>query len=111
VRDLLHESLGVGPCPRPPAYYPRGVPAALRLALDALYLGLALSLPALAAAWLVSALLGFLQSVTKLGEPALSAIPRAVSVLIVVALSATWMAGELGRFTERLLRSLPELVR
>jgi flagellar biosynthesis protein FliQ len=49
--------------------------------------------------------------VTKLGEPALSAIPRAVSVLIVVALSATWMAGELGRFTERLLRSLPELVR
>jgi flagellar biosynthesis protein FliQ len=87
------------------------VPDALRLALDALYLGLVLSLPALGAAWLVAALLGFLQSVTKLGEPALAAIPRAVSVLVVIALSATWMAGELGRFTERLLRALPDLVR
>jgi flagellar biosynthetic protein FliQ len=87
------------------------VPDALRLALDALYLGLELSLPALAAAWLVAALLGFLQSVTKLSEPALAAIPRAVSVLVVLALSATWMAGELGSFTTRLLRSLPDLVR
>ena len=86
------------------------MPDALRLALDALYLALVLSLPALVAGWAVAGLLSFLQSVTKLGEPALAAIPRAVSVLVAIALSATWMAGELGRFTEQLLRALPDLV-
>lgn len=84
--------------------------SALALALDALYLGLRLSLPALAVAWSVAALLSFLQGLTKLSEPALNAIPRALSVLVALSLSGGWMAHELSTFTGQLLRKLPELV-
>jgi flagellar biosynthesis protein FliQ len=83
----------------------------LPLALDALYLTLRLSLPALAVAFLVSLAIGFLQSLTQLREPALNAIPRLLSVGLVLALSGALWASELTGFAQRLYRALPELVR
>ncbi len=83
----------------------------LSIALDALYLALRLSLPALSVAFLVALVLGFLQSLTQLREPALNAIPRVLSVGLVLALSAGLWASELSGFAARLYRALPELVR
>jgi flagellar biosynthesis protein FliQ len=87
------------------------VPAALSLLLDALYLAIWLSLPVLAVSYAVGALTGLLQSLTKLSEPALNAIPRALATLLVLSVCGGFMAGELARFTEKVLTSLPELVR
>lgn len=80
------------------------------LALDALYLALRLSLPVLGVAFVVALLMGFVQTLTQLREPALNAIPRLVSVTLVVALSAGAFGDQLVRFADRLYRSLPELV-
>ena len=83
----------------------------LPFALDALYLALRLSLPALAVAFLVALSIGFLQALTQLREPALNAIPRLLGVGLVLALSAGLWASELTGFAARLYRALPELVR
>lgn len=83
----------------------------LPLALDALYLALRLSLPALAVAFVVASAVGFLQTLTQLREPALNAIPRLLGVALVLALSAGLWASELSGFAARLYRALPELVR
>ena len=85
--------------------------AALALTLDALYLALLLALPALAVAWTVSGGLAFVQSLTKLQEPALNAIPRVLAVALALALWGSWAGSELVSFAERVLRALPELVR
>jgi flagellar biosynthetic protein FliQ len=89
----------------------RAVTDPLPLALDALYLALRLSLPALAVAFLVALSVGFLQSLTQLREPALNAIPRLLGVGLVLALSAGLWASELTSFAARVYRALPELVR
>jgi flagellar biosynthetic protein FliQ len=86
------------------------VPTALDSALTALLLALRVALPALLVAWSVSALVGFLQSLTKLTDPAVNTIPRALSVLAVLSLSGAWMAHELAGFAAQILRSLPTLV-
>jgi flagellar biosynthetic protein FliQ len=83
---------------------------ALTLSLDALYLALLVALPALLVAWLVSGGVAFLQSLTKLSEPALNAIPRTLAVALALAMSASWAAVQLFGFTERVLKALPELV-
>jgi flagellar biosynthesis protein FliQ len=89
----------------------RAVTDPLPFALDALYLVLRLSLPALAVAFLVALAIGFLQALTQLREPALNAIPRLLGVGLVLALSASLWASELTGFAGRLYRALPELVR
>jgi type III secretory pathway component EscS len=80
------------------------------IALDALYLALRLSLPALGVAFLVALLIGFVQTLTQLREPVLSAIPRLLGVSLVLLLSASAVGGELVGFASRIYRALPELV-
>jgi type III secretory pathway component EscS len=80
------------------------------IALDALYLALRLSLPLLGVAFFVALLVGFVQTLTQLREPALNAIPRLVSVALVLALSAGALGSQLLGFASRLYRTLPELV-
>jgi flagellar biosynthetic protein FliQ len=84
--------------------------AALALTLDALYLALLLALPVLAVAWTVSGGVAFVQSLTKLQEPALNAIPRVLAVALALALSGSWASGQLVSFAARVLKALPELV-
>lgn len=81
------------------------------IALDGLYLALRLSLPVLAIAFLVAVLVGFVQTLTQLREPALNAIPRLLSVALVLALSAGAFGSQLLGFASSVYRALPELVR
>lgn len=80
------------------------------IALEALYLVLRLSLPALGVAFLLALLIGFVQSLTQLREPALNAIPRLLGVSLVLLLSAGVLGGQLLGFASRVYRALPELV-
>lgn len=79
-------------------------------ALDAMYLALRLSLPALGVAFLVALIVGFVQLLTQLREPVLGAISRLLSVGLVLALSFGVMSGELVSFASRLYRALPALL-
>lgn len=81
------------------------------IALDALYLALRLSAPALGAAFAVSLLLALVQLFTQLREPTLNAIPRLVGVSLLLAVSAAGLSGDLVGFASRLYQALPELVR
>jgi flagellar biosynthesis protein FliQ len=84
---------------------------ALAQTLAGVELSLRLSLPLLGAAFLV-ALLGALGSAwTRLSEPALATLPRALVVLLVLSSSGGFMAHELVAYAHGLFRALPELAR
>ncbi len=78
---------------------------------EGLHLALWLALPALGVAFVVALLVGLVQAFSQLSEATLNAIPRTLAVLFTLGLSGAWMGRELGAFTEKLLRALPELVR
>lgn len=78
---------------------------------EALYLALALALPALGVGFLVALVISALQGFTQWTDPSLSAIPRSLAVLLSLTLSGAWMAGQLAAYAGKLLRALPELVR
>lgn len=81
------------------------------LAAEALSLTLVLSLPVLAVSLLVGLLVSLAQAVTQVQEQTLSFVPKLIAVGLVLVLLGPSMGRELGRFTERLYRSIPELVR
>lgn len=84
---------------------------ALAQALAALDLAIRLSLPALGAAFAVALVVALLLGFLRVSEPALSALPRALATLLVLAALAPWLAGELSTYTRGLFRALPELTR
>lgn len=81
------------------------------LAAEALSLTLVLSLPVLAVSLLVGLLISLAQSVTQVQEQTLSFVPKLIAVGLVLILLGPSMGRELARFTERLYRDIPELVR
>ena len=80
------------------------------LAVQALYLVLLISAPALLAALVAGVLAGLLQAVTGIQEQALSYVPRLLAVGVALALGGSWMGGSLLRFTSQLWESIPRLV-
>ena len=82
----------------------------LATALDALYLALLLTLPALSVAWVTALLVGLIQMLTRLTEPSINAIVRTLSVWVAISLCGAWMGSELVGFTARLYARLPSLV-
>lgn len=79
--------------------------------LAAFELVVRLSLPLLGAAFALGLLLSCLQALTRLAEPALNALPRALVTLLVLGGTGGWMGSELVAYAGRLFRALPELVR
>ena len=84
---------------------------ALAQTLAALTLALRLSLPACGAALAVAIVVSLLQGWSRLHEPAIAAIPRALVTLVVLGASGGYVARELVGYTAALFRALPELVR
>lgn len=81
------------------------------LAAEALALTLVLSLPVLVVSLLVGLAVSIAQSVTQVQEQTLSFVPKLVAVGLVLVLLGPAMGRELARFTDRLYRAIPELVR
>ena len=81
-----------------------------RLAAESLYLVLLVSAPTLGVALVVGFALGLLQAVTQVQEQTLAFVPKLVAVALVLAVTGTWMSGEIVRFTDTLWRAIPQLV-
>lgn len=83
---------------------------ALTQTLAALSLALRLALPICGVALLVAVVMSLLQAWSRLSEPAIAAIPRALVTLAVLGATARWLAGALADYTRALFAALPQLV-
>jgi flagellar biosynthetic protein FliQ len=72
---------------------------AVDLGREALWFALQLGGPILLVILGVSLVIGFLQSMTQIQDSAISAIPRIVIVLIVLALGLPWLGSRLVEYT------------
>lgn len=71
-------------------------------AQEAMAVALAVSLPVLGAAALVSLVAAALQAATQIQDPTLSHLPRLLAVLAALAIAGPWMAHQVGAFAEQL---------
>jgi flagellar biosynthesis protein FliQ len=84
---------------------------AIAQTLAAFQLAVRLSLPVLGAAFVVGLSLALVAAWARLGDAALTTLPRALVTLLVLGSVGGWMASELVQFASGLYRALPELVR
>lgn len=80
------------------------------LVQHALVLALSVAAPALLASALVGLAIGLVAAPLRLGDPALTAVPRLAVVALVVALSAAWGAGAVAQFARHVWASIPAWV-
>ena len=73
----------------------------LDLAQSAIALTLALSLPTVGVAALVSLVMAIFQAATQVNDMTIAHLPRFVAVTLTLALTGTWMGSELVSFAER----------
>ena len=78
--------------------------------LAALSLAVRLCLPVLGAAFLAAFGMALFSGVTRLNDPALGALPRALATLLALAALGGYIARELVTYTHALFRALPDLV-
>ena len=81
------------------------MPSALGLVLEAqqaLWVALAVSLPVLLAAAVVSLVAAAFQAATQIQDPTLSHLPRLLAVLAALAIAGPWMAHQIAAFAERM---------
>lgn len=83
----------------------------LNVARQALFLVLVVSAPLILVSVVVGLLFGVIQAATQIQEHTLSFVPKLVAVAIVLALTASWMGGQLLRFTTALWTAIPQMVR
>jgi len=79
----------------------------LNVTRQALFLVLAVSAPVLLAALVVGLIVSVLQAATQIQEQTLSFVPKVVAVALALAMSASWMGGQLTRFATALWASIP----
>ena len=78
---------------------------------EAIKLTLLLSAPLLGVGLAVGLIIAVLQATTQIQEMTLSFVPKIVSVLLALLLSAPWMIEKLTSFMHSVLTSLPMAVR
>jgi type III secretion protein S len=82
----------------------------LNLTKEALFLVLILSMPPIIVASVSGLLVSLLQALTQIQEQTLSFAIKLISVTITIALTATWLGGEIFLFAKKLFDSFPTLV-
>ena len=78
---------------------------------EAIKLTLLLSAPLLGVGLAVGLIIAVLQATTQIQEMTLSFVPKIVSVLLALLLSAPWMIEKLTSFMNSVITSLPMAVR
>lgn len=76
------------------------------LAIEALWLATALSLPVVLAAAAVGFVTAVLQAATQIQDHTLAHLPRFLAVVAVLALTGGWIGREIGDFAERSLAAV-----
>ena len=81
--------------------------AMLLLAREALMLAFLLAAPVVLSTLLVGIIVGVLQAVTQVQDPAVGLAPRLIAAGVALALAAPWIGAQLVRFTERVFAAIP----
>lgn len=81
----------------------------VKLAMDALLLGLKVALPLLLAGLVVGLVVSVFQAVTQIQEMTLAFIPKILAVAVVLVVAGPWMLNSLVSYTADLYGSIPEL--
>ena len=76
--------------------------ALVREAQQALWIALAVSLPVLAAAAVVSLVTAALQAASQIQDPTLSHLPRLLAIAAAVGLAGPWMGHQIAVFAEQM---------
>ncbi len=79
--------------------------------VKAMYLTLWLSLPAIIVASVVGTLFSLFQALTQIQEQTLSFAVKLIAVMATLALTATWVGGEMYNYTLSVLDAIPRLGR
>ena len=82
----------------------------MKLAADALLLGLKLAGPFLVASLIVGLIISIIQAATQLQEFTLQFIPKILVTVLVIALAGPWMLESLVWYTHELFQSIPQVV-
>ena len=83
----------------------------MKLAADALVLGLKLAGPFLIAGLVVGLIVSVIQAATQLQEFTLQFIPKIVVTVVVIALAGPWMLESLIAYTHELYQNIPRVVK
>jgi flagellar biosynthesis protein FliQ len=81
----------------------------LTVARQALLLVLVLSAPILLVSVAVGLLFGILQAATQIQEQTLSFVPKLIAVAVTLAVTASWIGGQLVRFATVVWSGIPRL--
>jgi type III secretion protein S len=79
--------------------------------VQALYLTLVLSMPAIAVAAIVGTLFSLLQALTQIQEQTLSFAIKLIAVGLTLFLTAAWLGGELMLYTQAIFDNIPQATR
>ena len=79
--------------------------------VQALYLTLVLSMPAIAVAAIVGTLFSLLQALTQIQEQTLSFAIKLIAVGLTLFLTASWLGGELMLYTQAIFDNIPRATR
>jgi flagellar biosynthesis protein FliQ len=82
----------------------------IQLAMEALEVGLKVSMPFLLAGLVVGLVISVFQAVTQIQEQTLTFIPKIVGMGLVLVIAGPWMLSEVVTYTAQLYGSIPELV-
>ena len=72
-----------------------------RVANEALWLILTLSILPLLASLIVGLIISLFQALTQIQEQTLTFVPKVIATILILSISATWMLGVLVEFTKR----------
>jgi flagellar biosynthetic protein FliQ len=78
---------------------------------EALYLVLVASLPAVGVSLVIGFAVAVFQATTQINEGTMTFTPKLVAVLLVLALSGSWMGAQMYRFTYRVFDRFPALIK
>ncbi len=79
----------------------------ISILVKAMYLTLWLSLPTIIVASVVGTLFSLFQALTQIQEQTLSFAVKLIAVMAVLALTATWVGGEMYNYTLHVLDAIP----
>jgi flagellar biosynthesis protein FliQ len=82
----------------------------INIAVQAMTVGLKVSLPILLVGLVIGLLVSIFQAVTQIQEQSLSFIPKILGVAAVGIVLGPWMLGQLRSWTTELYTSIPSLV-
>lgn len=81
----------------------------VKLAMDALLLGLKVALPLLAVGLIFGLVISVFQAVTQIQEMTLSFIPKILAIAVVLIVAGPWMLDQMVSYTRDLYGSIPEI--